>query len=99
MKMADERLIELHEISETFADLLFSVEVTQGNVLITLGVTRVDHRSDVPMRSEVPVARIVLTHKLSHELAVALDAAKRATEKPISSDSRAAITLARPKKH
>jgi hypothetical protein len=95
MKLSDERSVERDELCETFADLLFSVEVTMGTVQCTLGVARIDHRHKTPIRSEVPVARLVLTHKLTKELARALTAAVEAREKIKGEDDRAALTFAK----
>jgi hypothetical protein len=94
--LSEERVVERDDLSETFADLLFSVEVTSGNVFVTLGVTRVDHREKAKIRSQVPAARLVLSHKVTRELATALAAAVDAREKVTEDDDRAALTFKRP---
>ena len=99
MQLSEERAVERDDLGETFADLLFSVEVTNGSVFVTLGVARVDHRGKAPIRSEVPVARLVLSHKVTRELATALDAAVQARDKTKGDDDRAAITLAKRRAH
>jgi hypothetical protein len=94
--LAEERAVERDDLSETFADLLFSVEVTSGNVFVTLGVTRVDHRGKTKIRSEVTAARLVLTHKVTRELVTALAASVEVREKVAGDDERVALTFSWP---
>lgn len=84
------------ELQETFADLLFSVELTKGVVHVDLGVTRVDHRRKVPVRNSVPVARLILSNGVARELAAALNAAVENMDSVTNDDMRAAITLTKP---
>jgi hypothetical protein len=93
--LSEEHAVDRHDLCETFADLLFSVEVTKGNVFVTLGVARLDHRRKPQVREEVPIARLVLSHQVTKELAAALKAAVDARDKVTSDDHRAALTLAK----
>lgn len=96
MQLSEERAVERDDLAETFADTLFSVEVTKGNVFVTLGVVRVDHRFNPPKRSETPVVRLVLPHLATRNLSVALRAAVENLDKALGDLDRGAITLPRP---
>ena len=95
MEISEGRAADRDDLSETFADLLFSVEVTKGNVFVTLGVARTDHRGKTKVHADVPVARLVLPHKVTRDLAIALKAAVQAMEKPLGDDQRVSLTPAR----
>jgi hypothetical protein len=91
--LSEERFAEIDDLRETFADLIFSVEVAKGIATVQLGVNRIDHRGKTPIKSAVPVARLVLPHKTVRELSKMLQGALDAMEKIHGDDDRVAITM------
>lgn len=97
--LSEEINVEDHSLKEVYADELFSVELTKGIVHVTLGAIRIDHRGSKPVRSRVPVARLILSNKVARELCEALGIAADNMDKVTSDETRAALTLAKPKGH
>jgi hypothetical protein len=91
--MSEEQFVQLDQLAETFADLVFSVEVTKDHVYIALGVNRLDHRPKIPVKQSVPAARLVLPHRTAKELATLMQGAVQAMAKVKNDNDRAALKL------